>query len=117
MSAKILNGQTDKQKMQLGSLYMHCLLFLDKISYRQSRKKLALYIILQQLMLLQPNNTQKFQESWKKKYKWLRFDKEEKKIISSHFQGNFKTAKTPATPQGSEQNKFQTDSLKAHDMP
>lgn len=54
MSAKILNGQTDKQKMQLGSLYMHCLLFLDKISYRQSRKKLALYIILQQLMLLQP---------------------------------------------------------------
>lgn len=55
MSAKILNGQTDKQKMQLGSLYMHCLLFLDKISYRQSRKKLALYIILQQLMLLQPN--------------------------------------------------------------
>lgn len=40
--------------MQLGSLYMHCLLFLDKISYRQSRKKLALYIILQQLMLLQP---------------------------------------------------------------
>lgn len=52
MSAKILNGQTDKQKMQLGSLYMHCLLFLDKISYRQSRKKLALYIILQQLMLL-----------------------------------------------------------------
>ena len=54
MSAKILNGQTDKQKMQLGSLYMHCLLFLDKISYRQSRQKLALYIILQQLMLLQP---------------------------------------------------------------
>ena len=54
MSAKILNGQTDKQKMQLGSIYMHCLLFLDKISYRQSRKKLALYIILQQLMLLQP---------------------------------------------------------------
>lgn len=54
MSAKILNGQTDKQKMQLGSLYMHYLLFLDKISYRQSRKKLALYIILQQLMLLQP---------------------------------------------------------------
>lgn len=40
--------------MQLGSLYMHCLLFLDKISYRQSRQKLALYIILQQLMLLQP---------------------------------------------------------------
>ena len=54
MSAKILNCQTDKQKMQLGSLYMHCLLFLDKISYRQSRQKLALYIILQQLMLLQP---------------------------------------------------------------
>lgn len=55
MSAKILNGQTNKQKTQLSSLHRHCLLFFGIKSVMDSQeKKLALYIILQQLMLLRP---------------------------------------------------------------
>lgn len=56
MLAKILNGQTNKQKTQLSSLHRHCLLFFFGIKsvMDSQEKKLALYIILQQLMLLQP---------------------------------------------------------------
>lgn len=108
-----------KQTKNAIRLTLHALLafFWDKISYRQSRKKLALYIILQQLMLLQPRQHSEVPGIMEEKIQVAKFWQGTKQDNFSHFQGNFKTAKTPATPQGSEQNNFQTDSLKAHVMP